>query len=79
MAHGAWRMTHDAPSTATATHVVGILPEVGGMPVKGNTQESKAIAQLLFALATLGLGTVLFGLGVAAIRRVTSHTDDSNL
>jgi hypothetical protein len=55
------------------------LPEVGGMPVTGNAEDGKALAQLLFALATLGLGTVVFGLGVAAVRRKTSHIDDSNL
>jgi hypothetical protein len=49
------------------------------MPTTGNTDETKALAQLLFALATLGLGTVLFGLGVAAMRRMTSHTDDPDL
>ncbi len=43
----------------------------GGLPLTG-----EAVAQFLMAIATLGLATVLFGMGIAVVRRKNMTIDD---
>jgi hypothetical protein len=46
------------------------------MPETGSKESGEVIAQLLMTMATLGMATVLFGLGIAAMRRKTYNIDD---
>lgn len=43
----------------------------GGLPLTG-----EVVAQFLMSIATLGLATILMGLGIAALRRRPMNIDD---